>query len=92
MFKKQIDVSDAYDKEHGDHNYVKIIAIRCSNCGKQTGLYMYNINTNYKDIVTVFVLNTVLHHVDMPSIIETQKELKYDMDKHNPYWITGGPW
>ena len=60
-----------YDKEPDDQNYVKIISIRCSNCGKQTYLYMDNMNTNYKDIVTVFVLNTLLHHVGMSWIILT---------------------
>ena len=46
-----------YDKEPDDQNDVKIIAIRCSNGEKETGLYMNNMNTNYKDIVTVFVFN-----------------------------------
>ena len=52
---------------------------------------MDNMNNNYKDIVTIFVLNTFLHHVGMSWIIETHEQLEYDMDKHNPYWITGGP-
>ena len=34
-----------YDNERDDENYVKIITIRCSNCGKQTGLSMDNMNT-----------------------------------------------
>ena len=38
------------------------------------------------------MLNTLLHHVGMSLIIETHEHLKYDIDKHNPYWITGGPW
>ena len=54
-----------YDREPDDQNYVKIIAISCINCRKQTGLSMDNMNTNHKDIVTVFVLNTLLHHVGM---------------------------
>ena len=52
-----------YDKEPDDQNDVKIIAIRCSNCRKETGLSMDNMNTKYKNIVTVFVLNNFLHHV-----------------------------
>ena len=58
----------------------------------ETGLYMKSINTNYKDIVTSFLLNIVLHHVGMLWIIETNKHLEYYMDKHNPYWITGVTW
>ena len=53
---------------------------------------MINMNTSYKYIITSIVLNTVLHHVDMSWIIETHEQLKYDMDKHNQDWITGGPW
>ena len=34
----------------------------------------------------------MLHHVDMLWIIETNEELKYDMDKHNSDWMTGVPW
>ena len=60
-----------YNKGHDDHNDVKIIAIRFINCGKQTGLYMDNMNTKYKDIVTKFVLNTLLHHFGISWIIET---------------------
>ena len=53
---------------------------------------MYKMNTTYQDIITSFVLNTMLHHVGMLWIIETYKQLKYDMGKHNLDWITGGPW
>ena len=42
-------------------------------------------------MITTFVLTTVLHHVDMSCIIETSQRLEYDIDKHNPYWITYGP-
>ena len=68
------------------------IAIRCSNNGKETGLYMKNMNTNYKDIITSYVLNTVLQHVSTPWIIETNRHLEYDMDKHNINEMTNGPW
>ena len=52
---------------------------------------MDNINKKYKNIITSFVLNTVLHHVGMSWIIKTNKHLEYDTDKHNSYWIAGGP-
>ena len=54
-----------YDNDHDGQNDVKIIAIRCGNCGKETGLYISNMNTNYKDITNSFVLNKVLHHIVM---------------------------
>ena len=50
------------------------------------------LNTTYQDIITTFVLNTIIHHVVMLWIIETHEKLKYDMDKHNSDWMTGGPW
>ena len=81
-----------YDKEPGDQNHVNIIAIRCSNFGKDIGLSMNNINTNYKDIIASFLLNTLLHHVGMSWIIEINEKLKYDIYKHNKDRITGGHW
>ena len=72
-----------YDNEHDDQNNVKIIAIRFSNCGKETVLSMKKTNTNYKYIIPSFVLNTLLHHVGMSWIIETHEQLKYYMKKNH---------
>ena len=44
---------------------------------------MDHLNTTYQDIITTFVLNTMLHHVGMLWIIETHEKLQYDMDRHN---------
>ena len=81
-----------YNKEHYDQNNVENIVIRCSNCGSETGLSTNNMDTNYKDIITSFVLNTVLHHVYMSWIIVTNQHFEYYMDKRTPGWMTGGPW
>ena len=81
-----------YDDEHDDQNNVESIVIRCSNCGKETGLSMKNMNTNHKNIITSFVLNIVLHHVGMSWIIETHEQLKHDTEKNYPNCMTGGPW
>ena len=59
------------------------IAIRCSNCGKETIIYVDNLNITYQDMITTFVLNTMLHHVGMLWTIETHEQLQYDMDTHN---------
>ena len=72
-----------YKKGQDDQNKVEHISIRCSNCGKQTGSSIDDINTRYKDIINSFVLNTVLHHVGISWIIEANKSLKYNMDKYN---------
>ena len=53
---------------------------------------MDNIITTYQDIFTSFVFNTMLHYVGMLRITETHEQLQYDMDKHNSYWMTSGPW
>ena len=81
-----------YDREPDVQNNVKIICIRCIHCGKETVLYMNNINTNYKDIITSFVLNKLFHYICMSWINETHEQLKYDMVKHNTYGITGCTW
>ena len=41
------------------------------------------LNTTYQDIITTFMLNTIIHHVVMLWIIETHEKLKYYMDKNN---------
>ena len=50
------------------------------------------LETNYQEIITTFVLNTMLHHVGMIWIIEKHEYLKYDMDIKNSDWMTVGPW
>ena len=75
-----------------DKQTVVKVAIRCSNCGKETMIYVDSINTTYQDKTTTFVLNTMLHYVFMLWIIETQEHLQYDTDKQNSECMTGGPW
>ena len=59
---------------------------------KKLGLSMRCMSTNYNDIIIKFVLNTMLHHVGMSQIIETNQQLKYDIEKNNTDWISDGPW
>ena len=59
---------------------------------KRKGLSTNNINTNYRDTITSFVLNILLHHGGMLGIIETHEQLKYDIYEYNQDWITCGPW
>ena len=49
-------ISCWYNKGHYDQNKVEHIPIRRINCGKETGLSMDNMNTQYKVIITLFVL------------------------------------
>ena len=39
------------------------------------------LNATYQDIITTFVLNTMIHHVGMLWIIEIHEQLQYDTDK-----------
>ena len=64
------------------------IAIRCSNYVKMTGLSVKN--TNYKKMITTFLLNKVLHQVVMSWIIF--KKIEYDIEEHNTGWIIYYPW
>ena len=47
------------------------VAMRCSNCGKETIIDVDNMNTTHQDIIKTFILNNMLQHVDMLWIIET---------------------
>ena len=38
------------------------VSITCGNCGEKTMIDVDNIHTTYQDIITTFVLNTILHH------------------------------
>ena len=49
------------------------------------------LETDYRGIITTFVLNTMLHHVGMIWIIENHEDLKYDMEIQNSDWMTYGP-
>ena len=58
-------------------------AIRCSNCEKETMIDLDILDTTYQDIIPTFVFNTMLYHVSMLWIIETNKQLQYDLDEQN---------
>ena len=70
---------------------VETFAIRCSNSVKETMTYLDLLKLITKKI-TIFVLNTMLHHVGMIWIIENNEELKYDIELQSTDWTSGGPW
>ena len=68
---------------------MNIIAIRCINCNKETGLYFRNI----EGIIIRYVLNSILHHVGMSWIICSNKEMFYEIENNNhPDWFNKGPY
>ena len=50
------------------------------------------LDTNDQEIITTFVLNTMLQHVGMIWIIENDEDLKYDMDIQHSDLLIGVPW
>ena len=68
------------------------IDLRCKNNEKERIIDVDILDTTYKDIITTFVLNTMLHYVGTLQIIETNEKLQYDMDKQNSEWMTSGTW
>ena len=48
--------------------------------------------TDYQEIITTFVWNTMLHNFRMIWIIEIHEYFKNDTDLKNSDWVTGGPW
>ena len=72
-----------YSPGRVEKNTAEKIAIRCSNCGRETMIDVDNLNTTYQDKITTFVFNTMLHHVGMLWILEINEHLQYDTEKHN---------
>ena len=60
-----------YDKDYEEGNVSDSIAIRCINCNKDTGLYLKD--TPIEEMITKFVLNSILNHMGMSWIICSNK-------------------
>ena len=70
---------------------MEIIAIKCINCKRETGLYLRS--STVEEMITKLVLNAILHHVGMTWMIFSKEEMKYEIDKSNhPDWLNKGPW
>ena len=68
-----------------------VIFIKCINCNKETGFYIRN--STIEEMITKFLLNSILHHVGMSWIICSNKEMKYEVDEINHlYWLNKFPW
>ena len=67
------------------------ISIKCSNCDKETS--KHTKNTKIEEMITKFVLNTILHHVGMLGITCSNKKMLYETKENNhPDWFNKGPW
>ena len=74
--------------------YLDDLSIKCINCKRKTGLDSETSFTwVYDKIVTKFLLNAMLNHVDMSWIISSNQEMKYEINEsNNLYWLKKCPW
>ena len=52
-------------REYYQNKIVETFDIRCSYCGKETMIDVDILDITYQEIITTFVLNTMLHHIGM---------------------------
>ena len=71
-----------------------VVSLKCIDCKRETGLDSEtSFSWVFDEVITKFVLNAILHHVDVSWIISSQKEMNYEMDKNNHQdWLNKGPW
>ena len=79
---------------YGD-KYLDTVSLKCINCKRETGLDPETIFTwVYDEIITKFVLNTMLHNVGMSWMISSNQEMEYEMNTKINHldWLNKGPW
>ena len=80
-----------YDEHDEEGNVTDEIAIRCSNCSKDTRLHL---NDKYiEEMITKFMLNAILYHMCMSCIICSNKTMLYEIEESDhPDWLNKVPW
>ena len=70
-----------------------IVSLNCINCKREIGLDLKINSLIFDEIITEFVLNSILHHVGMSWITSSNKKMKYNMDENNHQdWFNKGTW
>ena len=69
---------------------MEVIDIKCINCCRSTGLYLKDKTA--QDMITQFVLDTVLLHVGLSWIISSNKQMEYYIKENNHDWLNKCPW
>ena len=64
----------SYDKHNEEDNVVEDIDIKCRNCHRRTGLFLKD--KTVEELITILLLNIVLHHVGLSCIISSNKQIK----------------
>ena len=79
---------------YGDEG-LDTVSLKFIHCKRETGLDRETSFTwVYDEIITKFVLNAILHHVDMSWIISSNQEMEYEMNTKRNHldWLNKGPW
>ena len=79
---------------YGDKD-LDVLSLNCINCKKETGLNSETTFTwVYDEVITKFLLNTMLHHVGMSWIISSNKKMDHDKYTNSNHldWFNTGPW
>ena len=75
--------------------YLDTLYLKCIYCKRETCLDLETTFTwVYDEIIAKFVLNAMLHHVDMSWIISSNQEMEYEMNTKNNHldWSNKGLW
>ena len=71
------------------------VSSKCINCKRETDFKNKSIFEEFYDkIITLFLMNSMLHHVDMSWIISSEEKIDYDnfTNSKNLGWYDTGPW
>ena len=73
---------------------VNAVSLMCINCKRETYIQPKSGKEFYDKMITPFVMNSMLHHVGMPWMISSKKEMDYDnfSNHQNVGWLETGPW
>ena len=71
-----------------------VVSLKCINCKRETGIDPEtSFSWVFDELITKFVLNTILHHVGMSWIMSSSKEMNYEMEENNHQdLLNKGPW
>ena len=64
-----------------DKDKFEAIDIICIHCKKITGFFLRN--STFEKMITIFMLNSIFHHVGMSWIISSNGKYIYEMDNSN---------
>ena len=79
-----------YDETIDNKDVPEAVGIMYTNCEKNIGFLLDN--QNIENFITPFVTNMVFQNIGLFWIIQSNKNLSFDFQKHCPSWTLNGPW